>query len=515
MLTIGDGGSTHVRRRSNAALAPASTLTSHSPRPAQRSYSTSTSYVSANVAEHRMLESTRATAKPKPKPKPDSGGIFGHIRRGVTELQATARRVGAKLDLDTAKPKPKPKPDSDGIFGHVRQGATELQATAKRVGAKLELDRVGSGNSRHPVKHQGSKRKLADFASANLAEHRMSLRSARPTQRNGGSLSTTNSSSLWKGITRFPKLVVRSALSSTLATAQHINRHSPRATLTASREGNRYAGSVTATTWKRFVTTSSRSVTNMFGMFGSGINTSKPVTRSASLSADRKCPDFRTGFEFPREGKSSTVYSRNLPGGVKIDVLKGQIKGVPDSSKPLVIPCEKVNKGAIPSYLSGEILTLSGPIPKTDNHWLSYLARQIGEPEGSVTVGSAEAGVYSDREKYKIALGANLVNLNGKVMLGGESGNEFLFGGGAGLGGSAELYHGKDSDGDGYREFGGNLGYKLAFGGNLGFRVEPGYVYDTGKDLVAEKIDTVKDKAGDVKDTVMSWVPSPSSPWWG
>jgi uncharacterized protein (DUF697 family) len=171
MLTIGDGGSTHVRRRSNAALAPASTLTSHSPRPAQRSYSTSTSYVSANVAEHRMLESTRATAKPKPKPKPDSGGIFGHIRRGVTELQDTARRVGAKLDLDTAKPKP--KPDSDGIFGHVRQGATELQATAKRVGAKLELDRVGSGNSRHPVKHQGSKRKLADFASANLAEHRM------------------------------------------------------------------------------------------------------------------------------------------------------------------------------------------------------------------------------------------------------------------------------------------------------------------------------------------------------
>jgi hypothetical protein len=102
MLMVDGGGSTHVRRRGNTASAPASTLTSHLPRPAQSTYSSAPSYGSANMAERRMIESSQATAKPKPKP--------------------------------------------------------------------------GSDNSRHPVRHQGSQRKPADFASANLAEYRMSTR---------------------------------------------------------------------------------------------------------------------------------------------------------------------------------------------------------------------------------------------------------------------------------------------------------------------------------------------------
>jgi hypothetical protein len=118
MLMVDGGGSTHVRRRSNAASAPASTLTSHLPRPAQRSYSTSTSYASANVAEPRMPESTRATAKPKPKPASDTGGdVFDHLRHGVTQIKASARRIAAKLDSD----------------------------------------HIGSGNSSHPGRPQGGK----------------------------------------------------------------------------------------------------------------------------------------------------------------------------------------------------------------------------------------------------------------------------------------------------------------------------------------------------------------------
>jgi hypothetical protein len=157
MLMVDGGGSTHVRRRSNAASAPASTLTSHLPRPAQRSYSTSTSYASANAAEHRMLESTRATAKPKLKPKPDSDGIFSNISN------------------------------------RVRQGITKVQASVKRTVAKLDFERIGSGNSRSSLKPQGSKPRLPHYASANAAEHHM-LTSGRSDGTNRRAQSTLRSS---------------------------------------------------------------------------------------------------------------------------------------------------------------------------------------------------------------------------------------------------------------------------------------------------------------------------------
>jgi hypothetical protein len=154
MLIAGDGGSSYAKRRGNTASAPASALASRLPRPAQRTYSTSTSHGSANAAERRVFESPRATAKPKLKPASETKGIFSNLS------------------------------------SHLRQRVATFQASARRAAAKLDPDRIGFGSSRHPVKYQRSKQKPANFASATSAEFRMYAFEMREAQQRLGSART-------------------------------------------------------------------------------------------------------------------------------------------------------------------------------------------------------------------------------------------------------------------------------------------------------------------------------------
>jgi hypothetical protein len=102
--------------------------------------------------------------------------------------------------------------------------------------------------------------------------------------------------------------------------------------------------------------------------------------------------------------------------------------------------------------------------------------------ELSVSLGTASySGKLFGNGKSELALEASAISAERKVSL-GNSGNELKVGVGFGAGGSGAIYHGEDTDNDGYGEWGGNLSFRLPYGLGVGVRVEPGLV----KDKIAE-----------------------------
>jgi hypothetical protein len=182
-----------------------------------------------------------------------------------------------------------------------------------------------------------------------------------------------------------------------------------------------------------------------------------------------------------------------------LEVGKAELKGVPSPVIP-ILPSDIHKTEFVPSYVSVGGVTVNGPVDKKlakdmlrHGDWkgaaMTYLLDASGDTKANGSFLSAAGGAYYEQGKVGVAAEASLFNSEDTVALGGASGNELSFGLGVGVGGNGESYLGEDSDGDGYKEFGGKIGYKLPFGGSLGYRVEPEYLWNKAKSSGLRAVD--------------------------